>query len=113
MQSEISIPKFTGKVIVAEDQLHNMTVIKQLLRDLGKEKDCEFVYNGQEAVCKFSELVLSNNPVSHIITDFMMPRLNGIQTILKIKEFVHDMNEKRELKIELPKFYFMTNYRTT
>lgn len=35
-----------GKIIIAEDQLHNMQVIKEQLTQLGKLDRCEFVYNG-------------------------------------------------------------------
>jgi CheY-like chemotaxis protein len=55
-----------------------MTVIKTQLLELGKLNQCEFVYNGEEAVCKYSELVLAGQTVSFVLTDFMMPRLNGI-----------------------------------
>lgn len=90
-----------------------MTVIKSQLQELCRYDQCEFVYNGEEAVCKYSELVLANHQVSYILTDFMMPRLNGIQAISKIKEFINDMNSKREVKIMEPKVVFLTAYKTS
>jgi CheY-like chemotaxis protein len=42
------------------------------------------VYNGQEAVVQFSKLAEEKKYVSHILTDFMMPRLNGVQAIERI-----------------------------
>lgn len=81
-----------GKIIVAEDQLHNLQVIKQQLTQLGKLDRCEFVYNGEEAVVKFSELVSRNEKVSYILTDFMMPRLNGQQAVERIRGFITKRN---------------------
>jgi len=42
-----------------------------------------------------------------------MPRLNGIQAVNKIKQFIAEMNEKSEKKIQQPKFVFLTAYKTT
>lgn len=82
-----------GKIIVAEDQLHNLQVIKQQLTQLGKIDRCEFVYNGEEAVVKFSELVTANVKVSYILTDFMMPRLNGQQAVERIRGYITKRNQ--------------------
>lgn len=67
-----------GRIIVAEDQLHNITIIKDQLGEIGLASQCDFVFNGQEAVLKFSELTQGGQRVTHVLTDFMMPRLNGI-----------------------------------
>ena len=47
-----------------------MMVIKQKLEKLDMLDLCEFVYNGQEAVIKFSELTQAGIPVSFVLTDF-------------------------------------------
>ena len=65
-----------------------MMVIKELMSKLGRTNDCEFVYNGQEAVLKFSELSAQGYTVSHILTDFMMPRMNGLDAVKTIQNFV-------------------------
>lgn len=94
MQSQYSSAymEAVGRIIIAEDQLHNIQVIKQQMEEIGRKDMCEFVYNGQEAVIRFSELTLAGQYVSHVLTDFMMPRLNGIQTVQKIKEFIAERN---------------------
>ena len=66
--------------------------MKMLLQEIGKLHLCEFVYNGEEAVLKFAEFAESDIAVSHILTDYMMPRVNGLQAVKKIKEFVTQMN---------------------
>lgn len=53
---------------------------------------CEFCYNGEEAVIKFSELIQSGQTVSYVLSDFQMPRLNGLQAMEKIQAFVDEMN---------------------
>ena len=45
------------KIVVAEDQLHNMQAIKNQMSRLGKFEQCEFCYNGQEALLRVSELL--------------------------------------------------------
>lgn len=62
-----------------------MACIKQHLEKLGKTDICEFSYNGEELLDSFIALIKNGTPVSHILTDYMMPRLNGIQTISRIK----------------------------
>lgn len=39
-----------GKIIVAEDKLINMQVIKQQMQTLGHMERCEFAFNGEEAI---------------------------------------------------------------
>ena len=65
-----SIIKIKGRIIVAEDELHNMTVIQSKLKQLDILDSCEFVYNGEEAVIKFSELTQAGIKVSYLLTDF-------------------------------------------
>ena len=101
------------RIIVAEDQIENMLVLKEHLSTLGKTHDCEFVYNGEEAVLKFSELVSAGVKVSHILTDFKMPRVSGIDAVRKIKEFIEYQNQNKEEKINSPKIVFLTAYKTS
>ena len=108
-----SKPKDTGKIIVAEDQLHNMQVIKQQLAQLEKEEQCEFVYNGQEAVVRVADLLKAGQTVSYILTDFMMPRLNGIQAVQKIQTYIQTLNSQSPVKIADPKVVFLTAYKTS
>lgn len=62
---------------------------------------------------KASSLLLSGKKISYILTDFMMPRLNGIQAIQKIKSFIDSHNSTREVKIRPPKYVFLTAYKTS
>ena len=62
------------------------------MTELGRLEQCEFCFNGQEAVVRASELILAGKTVSHVLTDFMMPRLNGVQTVRMIRNFVTQRN---------------------
>lgn len=43
----------------------------------------------------------------------MMPRLNGLQAVAKMKNFVASQNFNRAEKIEEPVFVFLTAYKTS
>ena len=45
------------RIIVAEDQMINLAVLKGNLGELGLSKKCEFVMNGQDAVEKCCKII--------------------------------------------------------
>ena len=83
-------------------------MIKELFKKLGILENCVFVYNGEELVLKFSELTEAKIPVKFIITDFMMPRMNGFIALQKINEYISQQDgiETR------PKMAFLTAFKT-
>lgn len=82
------------------------------MEKIGKHHLCDFVFDGQEAVSRFSELYNKGESVDYFITDFMMPRLNGMQAISKIKNFVASMQANGN-PVKEPKFVFLTSYKTS
>jgi CheY-like chemotaxis protein len=68
--------------MVAEDQLINLTVIKNQITELGLLGKTTFCSNGQEVIDRVTELFAkplpSDRPISIILTDFQMPKKNGI-----------------------------------
>jgi CheY-like chemotaxis protein len=40
-------------------------------------------------VLKLSELIQRNEEIAFVLTDFMMPRLNGIQAVQKMQTFLN------------------------
>lgn len=62
---------------------------------------------------RVADLIKAGKTVSYILTDFMMPRLNGIQAIQKIQTFIQTMNSTSAVKIEEPKVVFLTAYKTS
>jgi CheY-like chemotaxis protein len=83
------------------------------MKEIGLADHCDFVHNGQEAVIKFAELTESGQDVTHILTDVMMPRFNGLQTVQTIQEYVRDRNEKSNIRVVvLPTIVFITAHKT-
>jgi CheY-like chemotaxis protein len=79
---------------------------------LGKDQLCEYTYNGQECFDKACELVREGTPISHILMDYMMPRLNGIQCAKRIRDFIDDWNTQHGEEYEEPVFVFITAFKT-
>lgn len=79
-----------GKIIVAEDQLIIMQILKQHFKDLGLIEYCEFCTDGQMAIntvkrlideAVIEENVVDSNPISIMLVDFQMPLKNGMEVI--------------------------------
>lgn len=51
--------------------------------------------------------------VSHILTDFMMPRLNGIQAVKKILHHVKYLSEASGRPISKPRIVILTSYKSS
>lgn len=90
-----------------------MEVIKQQFIDLKLENHCVFCFNGLELVTEVKKALDAKEDVDLILTDFMMPRLNGIQAVQQIQEHVYANNYHLEGSMSMPAFAFLTAYRTT
>jgi CheY-like chemotaxis protein len=91
-----------------------LQVIKEQLTSLGLLSKCEFAYNGHEAVMTYSRLIESGEHVQYILTDFMMPRLNGIQAAHKILSYYeHKRRDQPGRYIPRPQIVFLTAYKTS
>lgn len=89
-----------------------MQVIKQQLADLGKSDLCDFFYNGQELVLSITKILEAGQTVDLVLTDFMMPRVNGIQAVQQIQTYVNAMNLNNEGSVKMPTFVFLTAHKT-
>ena len=74
-----------GRIIVAEDNLPVMELLKGYFSQMGLSDRCVFVYNGIDAVLAADRNLERGDRTTHILMDFMMPRLNGIQALEKIQ----------------------------
>lgn len=66
---------------------------------------------GKEAVELYGKLASQDKLVSHILTEFMMPQVNGIALIDQIKFYVRKQQDRGK-DIEEPKFIFVTSQKT-
>ncbi len=84
--------RFSGRVLVAEDNEINQLYIATLLKQLGCE--CTTVGNGQEAV----EL-LREKPFDLILMDCQMPEMDGFQATRAIRETESDGTDSQRIPI--------------
>ena len=59
-----------------------------------------------------SKLISAQEKIDFILTDFIMPRLNGIQAVEKIKYFIQNLRNNGK-EVEEPQFVFLTAYKTS
>lgn len=75
----------SAKILVAEDNLVNQKLIKNLLNKLGL--DCDIAQNGQEALNLFIK-----NRYDLILLDCQMPVMDGYSATLEIRKFEKENN---------------------
>lgn len=71
------------QVLVTDDNEHNRTILRDMLSL--KHIRCDEAKNGAEAV----EKITSGKKYDALIIDYMMPEMNGIDTIKKIREHLN------------------------
>ncbi len=72
--------RFSGHVLVVEDQEHNRLVMDELLSRLGL--DVSMAENGQQAI----DMVKSDESLNMVFMDVSMPVLDGIEATKKIRK---------------------------
>jgi CheY-like chemotaxis protein len=76
--------KFTGKILLVDDEAHIRKYVGLILKSLGKPTIIEAT-NGREAV----EVYQRENP-DLVLLDVNMPEMDGIETLKKLKEIDPD-----------------------
>jgi len=71
------------RILVVEDDFAIRRIISIYLEPLGK---CDIAVNGKEAVEAVSAAYEEKNPYELITLDIMMPEMNGIEALKKIRE---------------------------
>lgn len=84
-------------ILIAEDHAINMSALKGLLSERGIITSCKFSEDGQKAYDEVTQLVdqavatankgASVQPISLMLLDFQMPRLNGLQVVHKMRAY--------------------------
>ena len=57
MKQNDTVETNKSRILIAEDQLINIAVLKQHLSDMHIEKSCDFTYDGLEAVEKAKKII--------------------------------------------------------
>ena len=114
-----------GKIIVADDQVINLELIKMSIQEINLMDLSEFYINGQQVVDRVKQIVNDQllsaksfpiRPARALILDFQMPQKNGIEVVKEVKEFYNriimenDQMLTRELFLQEPIYIFLSSH---
>ncbi len=71
------------QILIVEDDVNSQIILKGLISSYG---ECTIVEDGSEAVKAYEDSLLNNKPYDLICMDIMMPNLNGIEALEKIRK---------------------------
>ena len=84
-----TIPELQGlRALVADDDMNSCLSVSAMLRDIGMRPD--WTNYGKEAVVRAKEAKDQADEFKVYIIDWMMPDLNGIETVRRIRKIVGD-----------------------
>jgi two-component system, chemotaxis family, chemotaxis protein CheY len=86
------------RFLIVEDDMIIRRILKKTLSSFG---DCDIVVNGLEAVASFKMSLEEDNPYDLIYMDIMMPVMDGLEALKKIRDIEKDEKIKplKEVKI--------------
>ena len=100
--------------MVAEDQLINLEVMKNQISELSLANKTTYSNNGQDLIDKvktiLSEPLASDRPIDLILTDFQMPKKNGIEALNEIRALFKAKSTELGRDLSPPHFVFLTAY---
>ena len=83
------LPELQGiRVLVADDDINTCLSVCSMLRQIGMRPD--WTQYGKEAVIRTKDALDNNDGFKAYIVDWMMPDLNGIETVRRIRKIVGD-----------------------
>ena len=83
------IPELKGvRVLVADDDSNTAISVSRMVQEIGMRAD--WTLSGKEAVLRTKVAVDQNDEFGAYIIDWMMPDLNGIETVRRIRQIIGD-----------------------
>ena len=83
------LPELQGlRALVADDDMNSCLSVCSMLREIGMRPD--WTNYGKEAIVRAKEAYDHNDAFSTYIIDWMMPDLNGIETVRRIRRVIGD-----------------------
>jgi CheY-like chemotaxis protein len=73
------------KILLVDDDVEDRDIIKDALGDLGYHSVFHFEENGENAISFLESAYESGTMPNMVILDLNMPRMNGTQTLRKLK----------------------------
>ncbi|MDO4500594.1 MAG: response regulator [Erysipelotrichaceae bacterium] len=84
-----TIPELQGvRVLVADDSADTCFSVTRMLNEIGMRSD--WTTSGKEAVLRAKYAVDENDEYGAYIIDWLMPDMNGIETVRRIRRFISD-----------------------
>jgi two-component system chemotaxis response regulator CheY len=86
------------RILIAEDDFFSRTILKDILAEYG---DCDIAVDGREAVQSYEGAIRNNKEYSVIFLDIMMPKMDGIAALKKIRKLEADrgISNSKEVKV--------------
>ena len=84
------------KILVVDDLRFNRKLMTKYLSAYG---ECDTAENGLKAIEAVIKAWNEKKPYNLISTDIMMPEINGLEALVKIREFEKKQNIPKEKKI--------------
>lgn len=88
-------------ILIVDDDLEDHFMMSEYFKDGGHEHVVKFLLNGQEAIDHLTAIDNATDFPKVIILDLNMPILNGIETLIQLKQSV--------LLREIPVFIYSTS----
>ena len=83
------IPELVGaRALVVDDDVHTCTSVSKMLREI--EMRADWSTSGKEAVIRAKEAFEQNDAFKAYIIDWLMPDMNGIETVRRIRAVIGD-----------------------
>ena len=84
------------RALIVEDEFLSRKVLRSFLMTLF---DVDIVVNGREAVEAFKMGHTDGNPYDLILMDIMMPEVDGIEALQKIRKIENEKNYRPRVKV--------------
>ena len=83
------IPELVGaRALVVDDDIHTCTSVSKMLRDI--EMRADWSTSGKEAIIRAKEAFEQKDAFEVYIIDWLMPDMNGIETVRRIRGVIGD-----------------------
>jgi two-component system chemotaxis response regulator CheY len=86
------------RILIAEDDLNSRKLIKAILSDYG---ECETAVDGETAINAFRTSRQKDTPFDVICLDIMMPNIDGLETLKKIREIEKELNIDDSYRVKI------------
>ncbi|MFP4672825.1 MAG: response regulator [Desulfohalobiaceae bacterium] len=84
------------RILIVED---SASVQKRFVSILGVFAECHLAHNGQEAVQMYTRFHQQGQGVDLVLMDVIMPVMDGLSAVQKIREYESGLEEGQEAKI--------------